>query len=85
MSVLAYRVTGRYCGPGGTVSSRQYAGCWWCLMYASLPWLLFPMLIMMNCALTVAEHMHFMALLRLDRRVSKQERKLIIQDLLERT
>ncbi|TMW41864.1 hypothetical protein DOY81_013056, partial [Sarcophaga bullata] len=36
-----------------------------------------------NGALTVAEHMHFMALLRLDRRVSKQERKLIIQDLLE--
>ncbi|XP_065358976.1 protein scarlet [Calliphora vicina] len=38
-----------------------------------------------NGALTVSEHMHFMALLRLDRRVSKQERKLIIQDLLERT
>ncbi|XP_058980481.1 protein scarlet [Musca domestica] len=38
-----------------------------------------------NGYLTVSEHMHFMANLRLDRRVSKQERKMIIQDLLERT
>ncbi|XP_061392252.1 protein scarlet-like, partial [Musca vetustissima] len=38
-----------------------------------------------NGYLTVMEHMNFMAHLRLDRRVSKQERKMIIQDLLERT
>ncbi|XP_073843965.1 ATP-binding cassette transporter scarlet isoform X2 [Musca autumnalis] len=38
-----------------------------------------------NGYLTVSEHMNFMAHLRLDRRVSKQERKMIIQDLLERT
>uniref|UniRef100_A0A1B0A6Z1 ABC transporter domain-containing protein n=1 Tax=Glossina pallidipes TaxID=7398 RepID=A0A1B0A6Z1_GLOPL len=38
-----------------------------------------------NGALTVAEHMNFMALLRLDRRVDRQERKFIIHDLLERT
>ncbi|XP_030380289.1 protein scarlet [Scaptodrosophila lebanonensis] len=35
--------------------------------------------------LTVLEHLNFMAQLRLDRRVSPQERKLIISELLERT
>uniref|UniRef100_A0A1A9W3A0 ABC transporter domain-containing protein n=1 Tax=Glossina brevipalpis TaxID=37001 RepID=A0A1A9W3A0_9MUSC len=38
-----------------------------------------------NGALTVVEHMNFMALLRLDRRVDRQERKFIIHELLERT
>ncbi|XP_075162328.1 ATP-binding cassette transporter scarlet [Haematobia irritans] len=38
-----------------------------------------------NGYLTVSEHMYFSAHLRLDRRVSRQERKIIIQDLLERT
>ncbi|KAL7733743.1 hypothetical protein ACLKA6_011473 [Drosophila palustris] len=36
-------------------------------------------------ALTVLEHLNFMANLRLDRRVSSEERRLIIKDLLERT
>ncbi|EDW94838.1 protein scarlet [Drosophila yakuba] len=35
--------------------------------------------------LTVLEHLNFMAHLRLDRRVSKEERRLIINELLERT
>ncbi|KAH8260650.1 hypothetical protein KR038_011219 [Drosophila bunnanda] len=36
-------------------------------------------------SLTVLEHLNFMAHLRLDRRVSKEERRLIINELLERT
>ncbi|KAI8041808.1 protein scarlet [Drosophila gunungcola] len=36
-------------------------------------------------SLTVLEHLNFMAHLRLDRRVSKEERRLIITELLERT
>eukprot|EP00099_Drosophila_melanogaster_P015285 NP_524108.1 scarlet [Drosophila melanogaster] len=36
-------------------------------------------------SLTVLEHLNFMAHLRLDRRVSKEERRLIIKELLERT
>ncbi|EDV95783.1 protein scarlet [Drosophila grimshawi] len=36
-------------------------------------------------ALTVLEHLNFMANLRLDRRISGEERRLIIKDLLERT
>lgn len=36
-------------------------------------------------SLTVLEHLNFMAKLRLDRRVSSEERRLIIKDLLERT